>query len=291
MTKLITGLFLLILLGLMACQEPVDSIVIPYKAQMVVECYLNPSDPFIQVNIRSNEPMLGSAEPAVISNATVTITDDQQTVTLPFRTNAYQIGVIGNPRLRLRTGVTYTLRASAPGYDPIEATCTLPVRTTDIRWQLDGIQHIQDDRSFRVYHNYLLVWGATIPTQPQYFAIGRQWAYADTVQTTSGRDSIFNGIQTVWDHFETSEVIRTSRLHVRTFVGRVTEQDSLIKNPRSTDLLLFQCDINAYNFLKASQIQKQNGSNPFAEPSLVPSTIKNGLGVFGVVYQRRQTVP
>ncbi len=291
MTKLITIILLSCLGALLACQEPVDSILIPYNSKIVVECYLNPTEATIRVALRTNQPMVGSSEANLITNATVTITDGQQTVTLPFQGDAYWIGVLGNSRLRLRAGTTYTLKASAPGYESVEATCTIPARVNDLRWRVDGVQYIQDSRSYRVYNNYLLVWGSTIPAERQYFALGRQWAYADTIQTNSGRDSVFNGIQTVWDHFVTDEAIRNDRLFVRAFTGRVTERDSVLRNPRSTDLLLLQFDVNAYNFLKASQLQKQNGSNPFAEPSLVPSNIKNGLGIFGAIYQRRQTVP
>ena len=291
MKTLLPLLLLSCFAGLWACQKPVDSIPIPYTPKIVVEAYHITNDATIRVSLRTNQPMVGSSDASIITDATVTISDGQQTVTLPFHGDDYWIGTLTNAKIRLRAGTTYTLKASAPGYESIEATCTIPTRAANLRWRIDGIEYIQDNRGYRVYNNYLLVWGGNIPTERQYFALGRQWAYADTLQTISGQDSVFNGIQTVWDHFETDDVIRNNRLYARTFMGRISERDSTIRNPRSTDLLVMQFDVNAYNFLKASQLQKQSGNNPFAEPSLVPSNIKNGLGVFGAVYQRRQTVP
>ncbi|OZI05650.1 hypothetical protein BWI93_24780 [Siphonobacter sp. BAB-5385] len=287
MKILVAVLLFLSLIGCLACEQEVDSVLIPYERKLVLECYLNPNDQVIQVTLRSNQPMLGTDSGAFIRNAVVQLSNGQRTVTLPPRSDVYRITTRQMP---LVAGATYTLTASAPDFPRLEASCTLPAAANGFSWRDEGLSYIQRPLSVTVYRSYTLLWNGAVAVEPQYFAIGRQWAFSDST-AVSGRDTVINGLETRWDYFKTGEELRLNSPTVRAYLGRVSSRDSVLRSPRSTDLLILQCDRNAYEFLKASALQLQNGNNPFAEPTLIPSSVKNGLGVFGAIYLRRRTIP
>lgn len=287
MKILVAVVLFLSLIGCLACEQEVNSVLIPYERKLVLECYLNPHEQIIQVTLRSNQPMVGTDSAAFIRNAVVQISNGQRTVTLPPRADVYRITTRQMP---LVAGGTYTLTASAPDFPPIEAACTIPSVVNGVSWRDEGVSYIQRPLSVTVYRTYTLLWNGGNSTEPYYFALGRQWAFSDTT-AVDGRDTVINGLETRWDHFKTADELRLNSPMVRAYLGRMVSPDSVLRSPRTTDLLILQCDRNAYEFLKASALQMENGNNPFAEPTLIPSSVKNGLGVFGAIYLRRRTIP
>lgn len=281
-------LYLPLIWFLWGCETDAGSILIPYKAKMVLECYLNPSDPVIQATLQSSLPMVSSDSVLVIRNATIELTDGTRRITLPYQNGSYQVTTRQFP---LTAGATYTIRASAGGYPAIEATCTIPSRATNsmVSWKDNGISYVQRFRSYRVYRNFELQWKVPAPADPLYFGLGRRTQFVDTT-TVDGRDSITVGFNTYWDSFQTDREVAQNKPKVQVLIGRTTEGDSTRLTTRYSEVLLLQCDRNVYDFMRNVQTQQRNVHNPFAEATLIPSNVKNGLGIFGAIYLRRTPV-
>ena len=281
-------LYLPLLWFLWGCESDADSILIPYKAKMVLECYLNPSDPVIQATLQSSLPMVSSDSVLGIPDAIVQLSDGTKSITLPYQKGVYQINIRQFP---LSAGTTYTLKASAPGYPAIEASCTIPPRATNtmVSWKDNGLSYVQRFRGYRVYRNYELQWKVAAPADPLYFGLGRRTQFVDTT-TVDGRDSVTVGFNTYWDHFQTDREIAQNKPKMQVLIGRTSESDSTRLTTRYSELLLLQCDKNVFDFMRNVQIQQRNTYNPFAEATLIPSNVKNGLGVFGAIYLRRTSV-
>lgn len=189
--------------------------------------------------------------------------------------------------LTIQPGSTYTVEASAPGYETVRGVTTVPQRITFDTVEVDlGARRDRDSVLFdvwtlyvtdppgeenyyflRVYldtdiENYLICFETLDPVLADLDVLNNG---NDVANLCEGRfnDVIFNGT--------------TYELQVFTEAFYRQQPDVAI------EFELLHLDQAAYNYLLSSERQFNTEGNPFAEPAIVFNNIENGFGIIGSV--------
>jgi hypothetical protein len=293
-----TPLLVAALFSLMACEKDADHIAIPFEKKFVIESYLSPQAAFIEVRVGQNQPTVGpgsaGGKPADVTTAVVELADGARRVVLPFvavmdlsgqliaEKSSYRVPA---ETLPIRPGQTYTLRVTAPGFTDAEATCTIPARAVDARAvriirgsePLGGLdweyfQAVFDD--FPGEENYYSTYLAMNRTE---LAPGTGGPPTSTVNT--------RGTQLISDERNDGGTLRSERAYRQ--IGERPAPGRFVTH--QLELIIATTDRPYYEFNRTLRKQGQSDGNPFAEPVLVYSNVRGGLGVFAG-YQRSQVL-
>lgn len=253
-----------LLLGMMvfmlnSCETIVEVDVPEQQPKLVVFGFLDPVATEFKIKVRSSSPIFSDVNVSAydpITNAQVNITGPAGTIQVPYSESA-QAYVFTHDMLPVVYGGTYRVEVSASGYETVEGTTTIPEEIavfTEVSAKLDSIvspEGYRDD-----FYEFDLKW-PDVSTGENFYAISFQ-QYTSEFGTALYDDlDAFNGIMTekpiVTNTYspEANEPIRVHLMHV-------TE--------------------DYYRYLRtATNIIY---GDPFSEPTLVFSNIKNGLGCF-----------
>ena len=176
-------------------------------------------------------------------------------------------------------GATYRIRAEASGYDVVEATQKMPAVA-----MLDSVRYVKDgaivQEGFDTYKadeftyffkdpaelgNYYLVQGVYYenrqPNNP-YPQILYQYSLDKLAQSGFLNDKSFNGKAYNWRNY--------SRFYFSANKGDRVEYT------------LFNTTSEAFLFVRSKELNENAKDNPFAEPTILYSNIKNGYGLFAL---------
>ncbi len=184
-------------------------------------------------------------------------------------------------------GKNYTLKVSAPGFTTVESTIMLPEKSeiTDVKYNINGYKDPSDGNSideieFKISN------------------INAEKYYLTTIQQVSiyirgtNRDTSYSSLYPIPESPLYQEVSGNGLV----FRGEdVLPLQGLVKialpflniNPSSSSyyqVTLYNITKDQYYYLLSYEQYKRVLGNPFAEPVVVYSNIKNGLGIFSLEY-------
>jgi Domain of unknown function (DUF4249) len=263
------------------------------KTQLVVQGFLSPQDTLISVRISATTPVFGQIElypttqpaitPEIMKGLNVTISEGSRTATLTLNTQTgnYEAAAALLP---IAVGKTYALRITNAAGDVFESSCTVP--------QAVPITQVKVDSSTGTFTSNKLVqlyWQDPAGTA-HYYRVGgfveEKFKYASPF---SGQDTI--NIQLFYPGFERqgrrgdkfisdenqnglSMTSGASRLDNYYFTNSENSNRIAIR----IEYFLITSDKNYYDYHRI--VRNFDDDNPFIEPTLIPSNIKNGLGCF-----------
>lgn len=290
MKKILLGF--LALIGLNSCEKEAKSILIPYEIKLVIESYLSPQDTELRVRVTRNYPTVGPGSPYLngfetpqLRNATVTLSDGQRSVVLPYREPKNPNG----PRARDSTGYrlpatalpivpgrTYTLRVTAPDFPAAEATCTIPKAFVNASTaEITRGQEINGTRT-RSYYQAVFT---DLAGAENYYSTVLSLLQTVTPPPSQGRPNTNTSTQGTQFHNQGTTdggKIKSGRAYE---FSRSQVPPNWLQT-RQLELIVATTDQAYFNYNRTLRQQERNGENPFAEPVLIYSNVRGGLGVF-----------
>ena len=266
-----------VLLG--ACEKEATGIKLPESnSKLVVTGFISPQDTAVNVEVIRSTPAFGSRSvgPPFVSDALVTLSDGDRTVTLPRRGEHGGWYFVDTQAMPVVAGRTYTLRVSVPAGESLEASCTVPEAPAPPELAYDSLS-TPDNNAPR----YTLRMSWPDPTGPENYY--RPSAEVRTVLTENvDRPPPIPLTQPVyWEADELTDdkaadggMLYSSR---GTFwFGGLSEY-----NPKQYLVgQLLHVDRHYYLYHRSLRNAGRSQDNPFAEPVLVYSNVTGGLGVF-----------
>ena len=265
--------------------------------KLVVHGYLSPQVTVISINVYYSSQLIGGIQnlylgngPAVsLTDATVTLSSQGKSVVVPFdsKSGAYSLKTTVMPILE---GQTYELKV-VRNSETVESSCTVPQAIAIREVKQDSVQStsiFSSNPAFIPPKDYLyrIVW-QDIPNQTNYYRVG---GYAYQVERIPAATDRFeerpNIIQLSFrENNRLGDFMSDERTDGSLFIsntgklpGYFSYNRNIIFSTRRVELFLISCEKTYYDYHRA--VQTFDRDNPFAEPSLIPSNIKNGLGCF-----------
>jgi hypothetical protein len=201
-------------------------------------------------------------------------------------------------------GQAYTLRASAPGVEAVQATLTLPALPT-IEGASYALQPLPPATNFIRYDYYGLL-SFAIPDQAataDYYvayarvldAAGAFWGYAyqdDDLRNSNGptidlnqfRLSYIgnvNSIMPISDAGRQGQRLLYSNAVGLQYGGRYNPAQPIPPRPAYLEVTVSSIPASSYDFYQSLQRYRSANDNPFAEPAPLRSNVQGGFGLFG----------
>lgn len=258
------GCAFMAMMSLNSCFTEVDAEIPEQFPKLVVGCFINPDDLFITAVVKSSSPIFTSYDDIdineILPNATVKISNGTSEVLIPYveDEDLYQLEMSQFP---ISFGSTYTLTVSAPGYETVEAVTTVPnapvVFSENVVLDVDTT-----DDDFSSYVDYSLRFKWNDPG-------GQENFYRIFVQETNS-GAYYNIDKFIADEGEDGDLMSS--------VGTV--RVDLFNNTDATfKAYMMNCSEDYFRYHRS--LTNLTYGDPFAEPTLVYSNVKNGLGCFG----------
>ncbi|MFD2571124.1 DUF4249 domain-containing protein [Spirosoma soli] len=245
-------------------------------SKLYVVCFISPQDTILSAKVAMSEPkVIAAASPALlIKTATVTISDEEQSVTLPYDSAVgyYRANPAG--KLAIRAGRTYRLTVLMDENRRVTAQATVPVPVQIQRVQVDSTVAITGSNQFVLYTttiywnspgglNYYRGWGQftqTIrdnkPGQPDETRISQPSFFVDR------EDNVGPSLRSVTG---THTLLAPAPAQIRT---------------KAAHIGLFNTDVNYYRYHTTLREQLSTPNNSLAETTGLFSNIDGGYGVF-----------
>lgn len=299
MKNIISVLIALISVSFLSCETLVNDVnpdLLPKSSnKLVIHGYLSPQDTIISIAINVSTQLIGGSldlgnnTTKSLSDATVTLSNQGKSVTIPYdsKNSTYKIKAT---QLPIVEGQTYELKVVREG-ETVTASCTVPKAVAIQSIRRDSV----DARGSSSVKDYLyhIVWKDPVG-QANYYRVGGYVFQTQRIQTGPNKFEDTPNIQPLSfrENNRSGEFIsdeRTDGLLLVSVAGRLYNfyaQGGGITN-QYIELVLVSCEKTYYDYHIA--VQNFDGNNPFSEPSLIPSNIKNGLGCFAA-YSRNTVV-
>lgn len=291
MKNIISVLIALISVGFLSCETLVNDVnpdLLPKSSnKLVVHGYLSPQDSIISIAVNLSTQLIGGSldlgnnTTKSLSNATVTLSNQDKSVTIPYdsKSSTYNIKAT---QLPIVEGQTYELKVVREG-ETVLASCTVPKVVAIQSIRIDSVA-ARGSSSVKDYL-YHIVWRDPAG-QANYYRVGGYVFQTQRVQTGPNKIENVPNIQPLnfRENNRSGEFIsdeRTDGLLLVSVAGRFYNfyaQGGVGITNEYIELVLVSCEKTYYDYHVA--VQNFDGNNPFSEPSLIPSNIKNGLGCF-----------
>ncbi len=267
------------LIGIVSCIDDVDNLNLPrIEPKLVVQSFITPNDSirvavWQSIPINYNLPITGNYyddKPVEVKNALVVLknSEDTQTVEIPF-VEALGMYVIPPTAYDVVMGNTYHLSVSAPGFNEVKASTTVPDYAPiirDVKLDTLGLTQWGDVR--------IILSGRIVDeaSKPNFYALF-QYSFAHYV----------NGIDTVsYVRFSIRELYSDLGYDGISIPFKIDYSvwDDGHHNNLNISLYALSVDKHYYRFHKSLDNVWDIGDNPFAESSHLYSNVEGGLGVF-----------
>ncbi|MCU0468281.1 MAG: DUF4249 domain-containing protein [Arcicella sp.] len=319
--------FFSVLLALSSCKSLVTDIDIPYEDRLVVQCFLSPQDTLLEVSVTKTAPVIGTVQDGAerypnILNATVLLSDGQKTVTIPYQSlplpSSYNADgeYIFTTRSRyfllaknlpIVAGKTYTLKVSAPGFTSVESACTIPIKVVsekDISSEQTTVTGTAGRGGGATTYPSIQVRFKDIQGEENFYSIGQffyqKGTYLDATGTKKLRVNWTTKYEYISDKGQENQTVVAQPFDLRSFNnftsfggggsqggGGGQQNIAVTVTDRYNEIYVANTDKAFYYYNTAiDKIRRANG-NPFAEPVLTYTNIKNGLGVMAAYNQSR----
>ncbi len=305
----LVGLIMSFLGFLLSCESMVD--IVPesrigeIKPKLVVHAYISPQDTMIRVFVTESIPVfkeIGESGQHVIKDARVVLSDSRQEVVLNYD-STYQAYTIAADRMGgIQAGYTYRLKVQDESRS-VEASTTIPSVSPAIASYKVDTSYTSSGTGFGRRDTTLAVqftWRDPAGHRNFYRVIGKAIVIMDYREYES--DGVFiykRGRVTMplyWDNSygrsDFQSDVHSDGAVMQSPVGRVSirrptffSQDGIeyAERPnevRTITLELLHTDEPYYRYQQSALQHDEASGNPFAEPVLLYSNVKGGLGVF-----------
>lgn len=256
--------------------------------QLVVSSFLSPQDTILAVKVTRSNTVVGDSisllqTGALVTNATVTLSDGSKSVVLPYNnrstgdtTRNQTYYSISAKQLPIVVGRTYTLTVVATNGQRASSTCTIPVAVPPT-----AIVPYDTGRSGQ--RPYILVNWQDPAGQANYYQINGIFRYI-LATCKACQNETYNTLSFDDDRrglFPDAGLDGTLIPSGRAYLTLNSSSNSFSQyRTASVTVNLMNVDQNYYQFQEAVIRQRRSRNNPFAEPVLIPSNIQGGLGCF-----------
>lgn len=273
------------------------------------------SGPHNQLFIGRSQGVLDNKELDGVTNATVTLYNEAGQVVESYRHSgklpSYYFGSQGMPGYYDAVNgfipepdKNYTMRVSAPGFEPIEATVRLPASTTiteasltDLAGSPYGTIFLEGNLrvSFRDNpneQNYYRV--VAYPADSTGARLGYDTVYPQVDRSDPGfgvQEQLLLGMLFSDELYQSGQITLTNRVSLTAFDGRYLMETGKKRNTFFVEVHVQQLSKDEYLFHKTITEQRNVSDNPFAEYAQVHSNIRGGYGVLGGVTITKQLIP
>lgn len=277
-------LFFIILLSaiLFSCEKEATNIDLPStKSKLVIGCFLSPDDKTIYVSITASSPIFGQNpngnSVGVIPNASITLSDGNTIAPLAYDA-ANEIYKINASLFPIISGNTYTISASASGYDNVSGNCTVPISIVSsasayittgndfakklrIKWQDISLEK----NYYKIKIKYVCI-DSTI--NDTVYIDRSSFYFGDSKEKTTFSDNGYEGKE-LYAEFEAIHSIGNVMygFYNNTYILK------------SYQIEILNLEINYYNYQYS--VENYSAEDPFSEASFIYTNIDKGLGVMG----------
>jgi len=266
---IIPGLFLY------SCEKTADNVDIPdIDPKIVVQSFLTENEDSIIVYVSWSTPIYGTSSYGFndIKNAEVKITNNTDSIKLTYiagntsHYNDYGYYAGAAAPLNIKAGKSYTLDISEPKGNHITAKTTIPEKPNFTLSLLKIDSTKSDWAQYGYAYKFTYNFKSNNSNDVNYYTI-KKTGYSN-YYGGGGKDSIILNFI-----YQGSKYIKVQK----------GETISLICNSYfpldSAKVYIFHTDKSYYEYHKSIELNR-GGDNPFSEPVIIYSNIKNGLGVF-----------
>lgn len=298
-------LVLIVIVGLTGCESMVNDLdekKLPrVQSKIVAECFLTPQSDFIEVRISESQPIFGdpSGSPRTLTDAVVVLLDDQSEITLPFIDSLDYYRIESN-RFKIEAGKTYRLSVSHNGRK-VSSECTVPLQQPIIKsYIIDSAANNPIDQYVTSYIKFF--WDDFKET-PNYYSTRGHLVIEETrlnydpIQNLNSPYRVATTILLDYNYYNylvsdknLDDVQFESPVYKvnlpPNYVWEYKDENGNIKTVDSApeikriQLEVLNVDEHYYKFHRSLH-GSNNNDNPFAEPTIIYSNIKDGLGCFG----------
>jgi hypothetical protein len=306
----------------------VTDIEIPYQDRLVVQCFLSPQDTLLEVSVSQTAPVIGEVKDGAerypnILNANVVLSDGEKSITIPYKTlklpSSYNADgeyiftarsryFLSAKNLPIVVGKTYTLKVSAPNFESVESSCVIPTKVVAEK-DISAVQtSITGDIGRGVTGTYpsIEVRFKDLVGEENFYSVGQffyqKGSYIDAKGAKKLRVNWTTKYEYIADKGQENQTIVAQPFDLRSFnnfgsfggngngTGGANNSLAVTVTDRFNEIYIANTDKAFYLYNTAiDKIRKSNG-NPFAEPVLTYTNIKNGLGVMAGYNQTRIVV-
>ncbi len=287
-----------------ACNENfftplVDINLPPHKAKLVVFASFQAESDSLVVNLTRSRSALDTTQ------KTITVTDTFKNGNSTF-INSYQINVgdtlkdakvelfrnevlwgtfksnkLGQYILRqkiLADGATYRIRAEVGGYDVVEATQKMPAVAT-----LDSVRYVKDGAIVQdgidTYKSDEFTYFFKDPAEiGNYYAVQAEY-FTKLTANNNYSQPIY---QTSLDKLAQSGYLGDKSFNGKAYSWRNHGRLSYTQPGDRIEYQFINTTLEAFLFIRSKELNENAKDNPFAEPTILYSNIKNGYGLFAL---------
>lgn len=291
------------------CIETVSLNEIGIKPKLVLYCFLSPQYDTISVSLTNSQPLFSYIRGTMaVTNATVEISNDNQHWTQIRYNKASRRYLLPQSQFPILEGKTYYIRAAAPDYESISASCTVPFwRETDLKPETEFVPTSKNN--LYSYASLYFSWKDS-PGEENYYAFMQYglyeyydykwdynhgvWLYDTTINLNAylvqeNSEVVFSDVgkdggkmSVPWTRIDCS----FSEFMENDYFDNDYNECYIYKyNYDSIYILFVQTDKNAFLYENSASAAENMGFMDIftIEPALVYSNIKNGYGVFGAM--------
>jgi len=265
MTRKISYLLLPLLLLLCSCdlQKDIEVDLPSYAPQLVVECYLEPGQPY-RLTVLESSSYFETPQPVVVDNAEAYITHNGKKIQLPYKPtydeNSGRLYThVSEAVMNGKTGDIYGLEVTDDkGRKVTGYTTILPEIPIDtIEWKFNEKEEA-----------YLLTSFQDDPNTADYY---RYFVHQDSLNTDS-------------DQNFTSSDNATNGKRISFGSGYDYKRGDVVI------LTLFHIEKQYFDFLNSTANARNANGNPFAQPAQIKSSVQGGIGIFTNLAYDREVV-
>lgn len=297
------------------------------ESQLTVFSFVSPQDTVIRVKVSQTVPLFGEYTfspgtslvvadgDTILSNidsfttATVVISDGVSSATLPYNSRE-QVYALPARQFPIKAGTTYSLTVT-DGKRSAQASCTVPPEQVPIKeytldtalvtglsrrdtslilsftWNdLAGKENYYRVKAFELFEYSVVKIDTITQATKEARTLGR--SYFRWVGTSS-RNVFQNDTNLDGTLFSSPQGRKPKEglQYLASLTGGPVKPERGPEN-KGTFLLLLNTDSHYYRFHRS--VQQAGEDNPFAEPALVYTNVKGGLGVFAAYNQSVQVI-
>ena len=277
----IVSLFLFI-----SCETIVDVELPKHKPMIVVNSICNPDKPW-ELNVSLSKGILDDDKIEILNKAKIEILGNGNPVST---FNHYYNGTYKSQGAKPKVNIDYKLRVTSEKYGTVTSNCLIPEPvkiesvTTDTLLNKYGNKELELSITFTDTPNKKNFYSLNILRienynsktyyNPESFSSNDLLFGSNENVIFEGPDKRFRGNEAFFD----DSIIDGEKYKVKVSV-------ELFGYRRDADKQKFEVVLNSltksyYQYHKSKKLQRETKDNPFAEPVIVYSNIKNGLGIF-----------
>lgn len=302
MPRSIIILLLISLSLLWGCETMIDDLdedkLPKVQSKLVVQAYISPQMDVIRVLVSESQPIFGEVknEINIITNATVTLSNDQSSVQIPLDSVDYRLGT---DKFKIEAGKKYTLTVT-DGSRTVKASCVVPAENVQVKnFTLDTVYayRFDADTTLRVRVSWI-----DTPGVANYYTVrGIVTGLANVVEFDqnageyvvhrrpfenelyfTNRDYLISDTNLDGRTLTSPDGYANSFYNYFTYADKDGKTHTVFAEPKLQEIRyeISSLDENYYKFQKSLK-DHENSDNPFVEPLPVYSNVEGGLGCFG----------